>query len=193
MSKKLYDPYEGFKQISEMWTGIMNIPTKKDIANVADLSIQTEEKIDILEEQIWKLQDSLGTLNNESLKLFQEMVKMVKQMQDEFPKNVHEVKELKRMKDDFQELRKDLVEIKIIQVTLRDVREELEEIKEVQKKMLKMNNLDERKTIHSDLQEVKLGLGQLTDIKNEIASLKGLVVKDGPKGKTKEKELVTTV
>jgi hypothetical protein len=193
MSKKLYDPYEGFKQISEMWAGIMNIPTKKDVAIVANLSIQAEGKIDILEEQIWKLQDSLGVFNKENLELFQEMVKMVKQMQVEFQKTAHEVTELKRMKDDFQELRKDLVDIKIIQVNLRDVREELEEIKESQKKIMKMNNLDEQKTIHSDLQEVKLGLEQLAEIKNEIASLKGIVDKDSPKGKTKEKELVTTV
>jgi hypothetical protein len=193
MSKKLYDPYEGFKQISEMWAGIMNIPTKKDVAIVANLSIQAEGKIDILEEQIWKLQDSLGVFNKENLELFQEMVKMVKQMQVEFQKTAHEVTELKRMKDDFQELRKDLVDIKIIQVNLRDVREELEEIKESLKKIMKMNNLDEQKTIHSDLQEVKLGLEQLAEIKNEIASLKGIVDKDSPKGKTKEKELVTTV
>jgi two-component SAPR family response regulator len=59
--------------------------------------------------------------------------------------------------------------------------------------MMKMYNLDEQKTIHSDIQEVKLGLSQLAEIKNEIASLKRLVVKESPKGKTKEKELVTTV
>ncbi|MDQ1004026.1 hypothetical protein QFZ28_004426 [Neobacillus niacini] len=31
MSKEnIYDPYQGFKQINEMWAGILNIPTKKD-------------------------------------------------------------------------------------------------------------------------------------------------------------------
>jgi hypothetical protein len=233
--EKMYDPYEGFKQISEMWekqingllfmaadnnefvrltqsglgvhsrymellrknqelmAGIMNIPTKKDVANVANLSIQTEGKIDILEEQIWKLQDGLSEINNENLALFQEMVKMVKQMQVEFQRTIQEVSELKKMKDDFQEIRKDLVDIKIIQVNLRDVREELEEIKETQKEILKMKDSDERKTIHTDLEEVKLGIGQLTEIKNELALLKGLVGKESPKGKAKEKELVTTV
>jgi hypothetical protein len=194
MSKdKMYDPYEGFKQISEMWAGIMNIPTKKDVANVANLSIQAGGKIDILEEQIWKLQNSLGALNKENLELFQEMVQTVKQIQGEFQKTVHEVTEMKRVKDDFQELRKDLVDIKIIQVNLRNVREELEEIKDSQKKIIKMNNLDEQKTIHSDLQEVKLELNQLAEIKNEITSIKQLVVKDSQKGKTKEKDLVSTV
>jgi hypothetical protein len=233
--EKMYDPYEGFKQISEMWekqingllfmaadnnefvrlantglgvhsrymellrknqelmAGIMNIPTKKDVANVANLSIQTEGKIDILEEQIWKLQDGLSEINKENLALFQEMVKMVKHMQIEFQRTIQEVSELKKMKDDFQEIRKDLVDIKIIQVNLRDVREELEEIKETQKEILKMKDSDERKTIHTDLEEVKLGIGQLTEIKNELALLKGLVGKESPKGKAKEKELVTTV
>ncbi|MEH7013836.1 hypothetical protein V7087_24010 [Neobacillus niacini] len=236
MSKeKMFDPYESFKQISEMWekqingllfmatdnnefvrlantglgvhsrymellrknqelmAGIMNIPTKKDVANVANLSIQAEGKIDNLEEQIWKLQGSLGALNKENLELFQEMVKMIKQMQVEFQKTVQEVTDLKRIKDDFQELRKELVEIKIIQVNLRDVRQELKEIKESQKKIIGIKGLDDQKTIQSDLHEVKLGLGQLTEIKNELASLKGLVVKESPKGKAKEKELVTTV
>ncbi|MEH6992383.1 polyhydroxyalkanoate biosynthesis repressor PhaR [Neobacillus drentensis] len=233
--EKMYDPYEGFKQISEMWekqingllfmaadnnefvrlansglgvhsrymeilrknqellAGIMNIPTKKDVANVANLSIQAEGKMDILEEQIWKLQDGLSEINKENLALFQEMVKMFKQMQVELQKTIQEVSELKKMKDDFQEIRKDLVDIKIIQVSLRDVREELEEIKETQKEILKMKDLDEKKTIHTDIEEVKLGLGQLTEIKNELALLKGLVGKESPKGKAKEKELVTTV
>lgn len=233
--EKMYDPYEGIKQISEMWekqinrllfmaadnnefvrlantglgvhsrymelfrknqelmAGIMNIPTKKDVANVANLSIQAEGKIDILEEQIWKLQDGLSEINKENLALFKEMVKMVKQMQVEFHRTIQEVSELKKMKDDFQEIRKDLVDIKIIQVNLRDVREDLEEIKETQKEILKMKDLDGKKTIHTDLEEVKLGLGQLTEIKNELASLKGLVGKESPIGTPKEKELVTTV
>jgi hypothetical protein len=233
--EKMYDPYEGFKQISEMWekqingllfmaadnnefvrltnaglgihsrymeflkknqelmAGIMNIPTKKDIANVANLSIQAEAKIDLLEEQIWNLQDGLGEINKENLALCQEMVKMVKQMQVEFQNNLQEAAELRKIKDDFQEIRKDLVDIKIIQVNLRDVREELEEIKESQKKLIEMTSNDEHNSLHSDIQEVKLGLSQLTDIKNELASLKGLVVKESPKGKAKEKELVTQV
>jgi hypothetical protein len=198
-NEKMYNPYEGFKQISEMWekqinglffmaadnnefvrlanpglgvhsrymellrenqelmAGIMNIPTKKDVANVANLSIQAEGKMDILEEQIWKLQESLSEINKENLALFQEMVKMVKQMQVEFQRTIQEVSDLKKMRDDFQEIRKDLVDIKIIQVNLRDIKGELEEIKETQQEILKMEGSDESK------------------------------------GKTEEKELVTTL
>jgi predicted RNase H-like nuclease (RuvC/YqgF family) len=63
--------------------GVMNIPTKKDIANVAKLSLQTEEKIDILEEQVWNLQDSLESLNKGNVAMFQEMMTIIKQMNDE--------------------------------------------------------------------------------------------------------------
>jgi hypothetical protein len=184
---------ELLRKNQELMAGLMNIPTKKDVANVANLSIQAEGKIDLLEEQIWNLQDSLGTLNKENLELFQEMIKMIKQMQAEFQRTVQEVVELKKIKDDFQELRKDLVDIKIIQVNLRDIRMELEEIKEAQRELVGMNSRDEEKLIHTDLQEVKLGISQLADIKTEIGLLKNLVVKETPKGKTKEKDLVTTV
>jgi hypothetical protein len=232
--EKMYDPYEGFKQISEMWekqingllfmaadnnefvrlassglgvhsrymellrknqelmAGFMNIPTKKDVANVANLSIQAEGKIDILEEQIWNLQDSIGSLNKENLELFQEMVRMIKQMQAEFQKNIHEAAELKRMYNDLHEIRKDLVDIKIIQVNLRDVRVEIEEIKDLQKKLVGVNSLNEQANIHGDLQEVKHELDQLAEIKSELALLRGILVKESPKGKVKEKELVTT-
>jgi len=168
---KTYDPFEGFKQMSEMWekqlngllymmtdnnefvrllkvgtesharymdllrknqelmAGIMNIPTKKDVANVAKLSVQTEEKIDILEEQIWNLQDNISLLNKENLEMFQEVVNVVKQMKIE-------------------------------------------------------------------LQELKKEVTQLTDIKAEIATLKNLLSKgkskDKNKEKEKEKELVLT-
>ncbi|MEH7252532.1 hypothetical protein V7111_10450 [Neobacillus niacini] len=233
-NEKMFDPFEGIKQLSEMvekqingllfmaadnnefvrlanaglgghsrymellrknqelMAGFMNIPTKKDVANVANLSIQAEGKIDILEEQIWNLQDSLGALNKENLELFQEMVKMIKQMQAEFAKNLHEVTELKTIKEDLQELRKGIVDVKIIQVNLREMKDELNEIKEAQNELVGMNSQSETKTIHSEIQEIKLGLDQLTEIKNEIAVLKGLVIKESPKGKAKEKELVTT-
>jgi len=183
---------ELLRKNQELLAGIMNIPTKKDVANVANLSIQAEGKIDILEEHIWKLQDSLGDLNKENLELFQEMVKMIKQMQSEFEKTLLEVSELKTIKEDLLELRKGLVDIKIIQVNLREVRDELNEIKEAQKELVSMNSQSETKVLHSDIQEVKLGIDQLTEIKNELAMVKGLVVKDSPKAKTKEKELVTT-
>jgi chromosome segregation ATPase len=231
-----YDPFDGFKQISEMWerqinsllfkaadndefvrltklgldaharylellrknqevmAGIMNIPTKKDVANVAKLSIQAEEKIDILEEQIWNIQDSLSTINNQNIELFSEMLKIVKQMKSEFQKNVEEISEIKTIKADLQELRQGLVDLKIIQVNLNELQKDIAEIKDSQKEQKEKNTLAEMKHFHSDLQEVKHGIGVLAEIKEDIASLKGLMEKEGPKGKVKDKskELVVT-
>jgi prefoldin subunit 5 len=227
-SEKGYEPFEAFKQISDMWekqlngmlymmtdnkefvrlaktgldshsrymellrknqelmAGLMNIPTKKDVANVAKLSIQAEAKIDILEEQIWNLQDRLGTINKDNLELFQEVVNIVKQLRVDFQQTAQEAAEIKKVREELQELRKGLVDIKILQVNLQEVQKDLEEIKA-------MNNYSETKVIQNDLLEVKTGMGQLTDIKNEITALKGLMNKDVSKGKgkEKEKELVT--
>lgn len=109
---------ELLRKNQELMAGVMNIPTKKDVANVAKLSLQTEEKIDILEEQIWNLQDSLGSLNNENLAMFQEIVSIVQQMKDEFQKMAQEVVETQKLKEDFHELRQGLVDLSEIKQEL---------------------------------------------------------------------------
>ncbi|NHC40124.1 polyhydroxyalkanoate biosynthesis repressor PhaR [Bacillus sp. MM2020_1] len=109
---------ELLRKNQELMAGVINIPTKKDVANVAKLSLQTEEKIDILEEQIWNLQDSLGSLNNENLAMFQEIVSIVQQMKDEFQKMAQEVAETQRLKEDFHELRQGLVDLSEIKQEL---------------------------------------------------------------------------
>ena len=103
---------ELLRKRQELLAGVMNIPTKKDVANVAKLSLQTEEKIDILEEQIWNLQDSLGALNKENLMMFQEIVTIVTEMKTEFQKMGQEIAETHRLKEDFQELKQELVTLK---------------------------------------------------------------------------------
>jgi uncharacterized membrane protein YgaE (UPF0421/DUF939 family) len=97
---------EKLKKNQEIFASFMNIPTKKDVANAAKLSIQTEEKIDILEEQIWKLQDSVSSITKENVEMFEEIVTIVMQMKNEFQKIAKEVAETKKIKDDIQELRK---------------------------------------------------------------------------------------
>ncbi|MGG3467392.1 polyhydroxyalkanoate biosynthesis repressor PhaR [Neobacillus pocheonensis] len=97
---------ERLRKNQELFASIMNIPTKKDVANAAKLSIQTEEKIDLLEEQIWTLQDSVSSITKENAGMFEEILKIVMQMKNEFQKMSHEVAETKKMKVDLQELRK---------------------------------------------------------------------------------------
>lgn len=228
---KTYDPFAGFKQISEMWenqlngllymmtdnkgfvrtanigldshsrymelirknqellAGMMNIPTKSDVVNVAKLSVQAEEKIDTLEEQIWKLQDSVSSVSKENLDMFQEMMYVVKQIKTEFQKTTQELADTKRMKTDLQELQQGIVEIRIMQVNLQELRKELEEMKDIQVKMA-ANDSAESKMAQADLQKLKQELAQLSDIKKEIASLKTMMKKE--KEKEKEKELVLT-
>jgi tRNA U34 5-carboxymethylaminomethyl modifying GTPase MnmE/TrmE len=118
---------EMLRKNQELMAKVMNIPTKKDVANVAKLSLQTEEKIDILEEQIWNLQDSLGSLNNENLAMFQEIVSIVQQMKDEFQKMAQEVAETQKLKEDFHELRQGLVD-------LSEIKQELETLKSLLQK-----------------------------------------------------------
>ncbi|MEH7156223.1 polyhydroxyalkanoate biosynthesis repressor PhaR [Neobacillus drentensis] len=103
---------ELLRKRQELMAGVMNIPTKKDVARVAKLSLQTEEKIDILEEQIWNLQDSLGSLNKENLAMFQEIVNIVKEMKTEFQKIGLEISETHQLKEDFQELKQELATLK---------------------------------------------------------------------------------
>jgi DNA repair exonuclease SbcCD ATPase subunit len=231
MSKdKTYDPFEGFKRISEMWekqlngllymmtdnnefvrllkvgteshsrymellrknqelmSGVLNIPTKSDVANVAKLTVQTEEKIDILEEQIWNLQDSLGSLNKENLEMFQEMVNIVKQMKSEFQKMAQEIAVTKKVKADLQELRQGLVDIKIIQINLQELRKEIEEIKSIKTELKGIKDIAKTQNIQTDLQELKLGVAQFADIKTELATLKDLFEKE----KKKEQKLELT-
>jgi DNA repair exonuclease SbcCD ATPase subunit len=234
MSKdKIFDPFEGFKQISEMWekqlngllymmtdnkefvrtakvgleahsrymellrknqellAGLMNIPTKSDVANVAKLSVQAEEKIDALEEQIWNLQDSVNSLNKENVEVFQEMVKVVQQIKIEFQKAAQELSETKGIKSDLQELRQGIVEIRIMQINLQELRKELEDMKDSQVKM-GTNDSTEAKITQSEFMELRHELSQLSDIKKDIASLKNMMKKEKEKDKVKEKELVLT-
>ncbi|WHY68470.1 hypothetical protein [Neobacillus sp. SuZ13] len=103
---------ERLRKNQELMAGVMNIPTKKDIANVAKLSLQTEEKIDILEEQVWNLQDSLESLNNGNVAMFQDMVTIIKQMkeesafiQTEFQNVRQEISQLTEIKQELEALK----------------------------------------------------------------------------------------
>ncbi|SMQ72938.1 hypothetical protein SAMN05444673_2287 [Bacillus sp. OV166] len=99
---------ERLRKNQEQIAALLNIPTKKDVANAAKLSIQTEEKIDILEEQIWKLQDSVSSISKENVGMFEEILNIVMQMKNEFQKMAQEVAETQKMNDDLQELRKEI-------------------------------------------------------------------------------------
>jgi prefoldin subunit 5 len=181
---------ELLRKNQELMAGVLNIPTKKDVANVAKLSLQTEDKIDILEEQIWNLQDSLGTLSKENLAMFQEMVEIVQQMKNEFQKLGQEIAETQKLREDFHELKQGLVDIKIIQVNLQELRKEIADIKGIKAELKGINDSVENVKSQSELQELKQGITELSDIKLELATLKDLLQKG--ETKDKDKELVLT-
>lgn len=178
---------ELLKKNQELLAGFMNIPTKSDVANVAKLSIQAEQKMDALEEQIWSLHDNAGAFNKENMDLIQELMKLVKQMNSEIQKTAKEFAETKAMKSELQELRQAVVELRIMQVNIQELRKEFEDLKTEQENMFK-NGPAERKLILADLQELKQEFGHLTDIKKEVTGLKKQIEK--PKSKEKEKDLV---
>ncbi|MEH7096263.1 polyhydroxyalkanoate biosynthesis repressor PhaR [Neobacillus vireti] len=128
---------ELLRKRQELVAGVMNLPTKKDVANVAKLSIQAEEKMDILEEQIWNLQDSLGTVNKGNVEMFQEMVNVVKQM-----------------KDDFQQIELNHAnELSDVQVELRELKQNLSQLSEIKSELEQMKNLfQEEKLKNKDLE-----------------------------------------
>lgn len=174
MAKDKYDPYQSFRQMSELWeqqmntlfqtatnnaefvnfakagleshakymeqlrknqelmASFMNIPTKSDLKNVAKLTIQAEEKIDALEEQIWNLQDSFKAINQENMGLFSELVKVTKQVKTELARNAKELGETKKMKVELEALRSDLAAANDLRAEIRELRTELAEANAVQ-------------------------------------------------------------
>ncbi|WP_223595065.1 polyhydroxyalkanoate biosynthesis repressor PhaR [Neobacillus bataviensis] len=125
---------ELIRKNQELIAALMNIPTKKDIANAAKLSIQTEEKIDILEEQIWNLQDSVSSKTKQNLGMFEEVVNIVMQMKTEFQKMAHELAENQKIKDDLQELRKEIELLKRIKMDLGIIEKDREKVKKESEK-----------------------------------------------------------
>lgn len=84
----------------EMLANRLNLPTKNDLANVAKLSVQTEEKLDSLEEQIWNLSDSVARTNKEmksGVEVSHEVVKMTKQLNTQLTETKEELAELKNL------------------------------------------------------------------------------------------------
>lgn len=195
----IYSHYlEQLRKNQELIAALMNIPTKKDIANAAKISIQAEEKIDILEEELWNIQDNLSALGKENVSFLQNVVNSINQLKSEVEKNSQELSEIKKINTDIQELRQGIVDIKIIHVNLQEMRKELEGIKYAQAEFKETKKYDDLPIDSTDLLEIKEELNQLADIKKEIAVLTELIGKEKEKKqrrdqkKEQEKELVQT-
>ena len=91
---------EWLRKNQEMLANQLNVPTKNDLANVAKLSVQTQEKLDSVEEQIWDLSDSAVRTNKEMVSVVEvshELVKMTKQLKTQLTETKEELAELKNL------------------------------------------------------------------------------------------------
>jgi predicted CopG family antitoxin len=93
---------EMLKRNREMMATYMNLPTKNDVANAVKQTMQAEEKIDILEEQIWNLQDSFALATKEQNKALGEILEFTKHIHSEWQTASQELAALSDMKNEFE-------------------------------------------------------------------------------------------
>jgi len=96
---------EMLKRNSELMANYMNLPTKKDIANAVKQTIQAEEKIDILEEQIWNLQDAFTLATEAQNKMIGELIDFTKHYHSEWQKASKDLAQLTEMKKELEEMK----------------------------------------------------------------------------------------
>lgn len=105
---------ERLKKNQEAIASMMNLPTKSDVENVASLTIQTEEKIEALEEQIWDLQDSVKSQSKEIesvVEVSKEIIKLTKQLKTELVKTKKELSDTKELHLELQEMKHELFKL----------------------------------------------------------------------------------
>lgn len=135
---------ERLKRNQELVAGLMNIPTKNDVANVAKLTIQAEEKLDTLQQQIWNMQDSFLVTTKEQQQLVREYMEFMLKLNKEWEKSATDFKEvkklsgeIKKLKQEFSnidELKKNLGELKHEIIQLQETKAEVDQLKELLKK-----------------------------------------------------------
>ena len=101
---------ETLKRNRELMANYLNLPTKMDVANAVKQTIQAEEKIDILEEQIWNLQESFALATEEQNKMLGEIMEFTKLVHSEWQKVTQELAKFSEMKNEFEEMKKLLQE-----------------------------------------------------------------------------------
>nr|WP_263328272.1 polyhydroxyalkanoate biosynthesis repressor PhaR [Neobacillus sp. Marseille-Q6967] len=102
---------ERFKKNQEALASLLNLPTKHDVENVAALTIQAEEKIEALEEQIWDVQDSVKAQSKEIesvVEVSKEIIKLTKQLKTELIKTKKELADTNSLHLELQEMKQEL-------------------------------------------------------------------------------------
>lgn len=97
---------EMLKRNREMMASYMNLPTKNDVANAVKQTMQAEEKIDLLEEQIWSLHDRFASVTQEQNKVLEEILAFTKHIHLEWQTASQELAALSEMKNEFEAMKK---------------------------------------------------------------------------------------
>ena len=106
---------EMFKKSQELLGNQLQLPNKDDVANVAKLAIQTEEKLDSLEEQIWTLNDSVSATNKEIESIIgvsSDIIKLTKQLKTELSKTKLELAATKELSSELKVIKNELADVK---------------------------------------------------------------------------------
>ncbi|PGY12993.1 polyhydroxyalkanoate biosynthesis repressor PhaR [Bacillus sp. AFS031507] len=106
---------EMFKKSQELLGNQLHLPNKDDVANVAKVALQTEEKLDSLEEQIWNLQDSVSSTNKEIESIVgvsNDIIKLTKQLKTELSKTKLELTETKELRSELRVIKNELADVK---------------------------------------------------------------------------------
>jgi hypothetical protein len=117
---------ETYGKNQELIANQLNIPTKTDMTKVAKLSIQTEEKLDLVEEQIWKLQESVDSTNNELgniVEVSSDIVKLSKQIKSDMAKTQKELTVAKELRSELEQVKSEISEIRSLKEELALLRE----------------------------------------------------------------------
>ncbi|WP_042457325.1 poly(R)-hydroxyalkanoic acid synthase subunit PhaR [Neobacillus dielmonensis] len=128
---------ETMKKNQEALAGVLNLPTKSDVTNVANLTIQAEEKIEALEEQVWDLQDSVKAQAKEIesvVEVSKEIIKLTKQLKTELVKTKKELTDSRNVYEELQEMKFEIMK-------LAGVKEELESLRSLMEKDMKAPEL----------------------------------------------------
>ncbi|MGG0174757.1 polyhydroxyalkanoate biosynthesis repressor PhaR [Gottfriedia acidiceleris] len=105
---------EKFKKSKEAIETHLNLPSKNDLVNITKLSIQTEEKLDALEEQIWELNKLVNSNNKEIegiVEVSNDIIKLSKHLKTEISKSKSEFLEINKLRLEIQEMKKELAGI----------------------------------------------------------------------------------
>jgi hypothetical protein len=115
LGTELHSRYlEEFKKNQETLASVLNLPTKNDVTNIANLTLQAEEKMVALEEQIWTLQDSVKSQSKEIesiVEISKEMIKLTKQLKTELVKMKKELADSKDLQAELQEMKFELLKL----------------------------------------------------------------------------------